>query len=125
MKYDEYDKFRSKFFNIAAKISDSKSIEYTISNEDKFYNFKHVAERLGNTAKQSMMVYILKHVDALCNDAKTGKTYSDETTYQRCLDVLLGRLAPTIIEQIRFHVIYVLRKFLELWSSFAFEIYLG
>jgi hypothetical protein len=87
LKYDEYDKFRSKFFNIAAKISDSKSIEYTISNEDKFYNFKHVAERLGNTAKQSMMVYILKHVDALCNDAKTGKTYSDETTYQRCLDV--------------------------------------
>ena len=49
---------------------------------------KHVAERLGNTAKQSMMVYILKHVDALCNDAKTGKTYSDETTYQRCLDVV-------------------------------------
>ena len=88
MKYDEYDKFRSKFLNIAAKISDSKSIEYTISNEDKFYNFKHVAERLGNTAKQSMMVYILKHVDALCNDAKTGKTYSDETTYQRCLDVV-------------------------------------
>ncbi len=88
MTYDEYNKFRTKFFNIASKISDSKSIEYTISNEDKFYNFKHVAERLGSTAKKSMMVYILKHVDALCNDAKTGKTYSDETTYQRCLDVV-------------------------------------
>jgi hypothetical protein len=88
LKYDDYNKFRKKFFNIAAEISDNKSIEYTISNEDKFYNFKHVAERLGITAKQAMMVYILKHVDALCNDAKTGKTYSDETTYQRCLDVV-------------------------------------
>ena len=87
MKYDDFNRFRENFFETASHISDSKSIEYTISNEDKFYNFKHVAERLGNTAKQSMMVYILKHVDALCNDAKTGKTYSDETTYQRCLDV--------------------------------------
>ena len=62
MKYDDYNKFRKKFFNIAAEISDNKSIEYTISNEDKFYNFKHVAERLGSTAKQAMMVYILKPV---------------------------------------------------------------
>ena len=87
MKYDEFNKFRKEFFNIASKISDSKSIEYTISNEDKFYNFKHVAERLGITAQQALMVYVLKHVDAICNDAKTGKTHSDETTYQRCLDV--------------------------------------
>ena len=50
MKYEDFDKFRSKFFEIASKVSDSKSIEYTISNEDKFYNFKHVAERLGTTS---------------------------------------------------------------------------
>lgn len=87
MQYDEYNKFREDFFETASHISDSKSIEYTISNEDKFYNFKHVAERLGITAQQALMVYVLKHVDAICNDAKTGKTHSDETTYQRCLDV--------------------------------------
>ena len=87
MKYDEYNKFRKKFFNIAAEISDNKSIEYTISNDDKFYNFKHVAERLGITPKQALMVYVLKHVDALTNDAKTGKTHSDETTYNRAIDV--------------------------------------
>ena len=87
MKYDDFNRFRENFFETASHISDSKSIEYTISNEDKFYNFKHVAERLGITAKQALMVYVLKHVDAICNDAKTGKTYSDETTYQRCLDV--------------------------------------
>ena len=87
MIYAEFNKFRNDFFATASKVSDSKSIEYTISNEDKFYNFKHVAERLGITPKQALMVYVLKHVDAITNDAKTGKTYSDETTYQRCLDV--------------------------------------
>jgi len=88
MIYEEYNKFREDMFAEASKISDNKSIEYTISNEDKFYNFKHVAERLGITSKQALMVYVLKHVDAICNDAKTGKTHSDETTYQRCLDVV-------------------------------------
>ena len=87
MKYDDFNRFRENFFETASHISDSKSIEYTISNEDKFYNFKHVAERLGSTAKQAMMVYILKHVDALCNDAKTGKVVSDETILQRAYDV--------------------------------------
>ena len=87
MKYSEFNEFREVFFEYASKISDQKSIEYTISNEDKFYNFKHVAERLGITAQQALMVYVLKHVDAICNDAKTGMTHSDETTYQRCLDV--------------------------------------
>ena len=88
MIYEEYNKFREDMFAEASQVSDNKSIEYTISNEDKFYNFKHVAERLGITAKQALMVYVLKHVDAICNDAKTGKTHSDETTYQRCLDVV-------------------------------------
>ena len=88
MIYEEYNKFREDMFAEASQISDNKSIEYTISNEDKFYNFKHVAERLGITSKQALMVYVLKHVDAICNDAKTGKTHSDETTYQRCLDVV-------------------------------------
>jgi len=88
MKYEEYNAFRKEFFVKASQISDSKSIEYTISNEDKFYNFKHVAERLGISAKQALIVYVLKHIDAICNDAKTGKTHSDETTYQRCLDVM-------------------------------------
>ena len=87
MIYADFEKFRNDFFATASKVSDSKSIEYTISNEDKFFNFKHVAERLGITSKQALMVYVLKHVDAITNDAKTGKTYSDETTYQRCLDV--------------------------------------
>ena len=88
MNYKEFNEYRDKFLEEALDISDSKSIEYTISNEDKHYNFKHVAERLGITPQQAMMVYVLKHVDAICNDAKTGKQVSDETVRSRCQDIM-------------------------------------
>jgi len=88
MKYKEFTEYRDKFVAEALDISDSKSIEYTISNEDKHYNFKHVADRLGITPQQAMMVYVLKHVDAICNDAKTGKQQSDETVRSRCQDIM-------------------------------------
>ena len=88
MKYKEFTEYRDKFVAEALDLSDSKSIEYTISNEDKHYNFKHVADRLGITPQQAMMVYVLKHVDAICNDAKTGKQQSDETVRSRCQDIM-------------------------------------
>ncbi len=88
MTYKEFNEFRDAFIEEALDISDSKSIEYTISNEDKHYNFKHVADRLGISPSQAMMVYVLKHVDAICNDAKTGKQVSDETVRSRCQDIM-------------------------------------
>ncbi|HCC80806.1 MAG TPA: hypothetical protein DEQ25_05720, partial [Methylophaga sp.] len=54
----------------------------------KLYNFKHVADRIGITPQQATLVYMLKHIDAMCNDAKTGKTYSDETIRSRCMDLI-------------------------------------
>ena len=88
MNYKEFTEYRDKFVAEALAISDSKSIEYTISNTDKHYNFKHVADRLGITPQQAMMVYVLTHVDAICNDAKTGKQVSDETVRSRCQDIM-------------------------------------
>ena len=88
MTYKEFTEYRDKFVAEALEISDSKSIEYTISNTDKHYNFKHVADRLGITPQQAMMVYVLKHVDAICNDAKTDKQVSDETVRSRCQDIM-------------------------------------
>ena len=88
MNNKEFLEYRDKFVAEALDLSDSKSIEYTISNEDKHYNFKHVASRLGITSQQAMMVYVLKHIDAICNDAKTGKQQSDETVRSRCQDIM-------------------------------------
>tara|TARA_R100000656_G_C3880741_1_gene114356 strand:+ start:16 stop:435 length:420 start_codon:yes stop_codon:yes gene_type:complete len=80
--------FRNDLFSEAMSVSDAKSIEYTISSDDRLYNFKHVAERLGITPEQALMTYVLKHVDAICNDAKTGKQFSDETLRSRVIDLI-------------------------------------
>ena len=87
MNSKEFNQHRKDFFNEAIRLSDAKSVEYTISNDDRLYNFKHVADRLGITPEQALMVYVLKHVDAICNDAKTGVQVSDETVFSRAMDI--------------------------------------
>jgi hypothetical protein len=87
MTYEEFNKFRDDFLHRAGSLSARKSEEYTISNLDKLYNFKHVAARLGITSEQALMTYVLKHVDAICNDAKTGSIVSDETVESRAMDI--------------------------------------
>ena len=88
MTTQELKEFRDDLFSEAMSVSDAKSIEYTISSDDRLYNFKHVAERLGITPPQALMTYVLKHVDAICNDAKTGKQFSDETLRSRVIDLI-------------------------------------
>ena len=89
MNSKDFKKHREDFFDLAMSVSDKKRVEYCISNhdEDVLYNFKYVADRLGITAEQALMVYVLKHVDAICNDAKTGVQVSDETVMSRAIDV--------------------------------------
>ena len=87
MKSKEFNEHRQSFFDQAMTLSDAKSVEYTISNEDRLHNFKHVAARVGITPEQALMVYVLKHVDAICNDAKTGVQVSDETVFSRAMDI--------------------------------------
>jgi len=87
MTYKEFKKFRDDFLTQACELSDNKSVEYTISNTSKLYNFIHVADRLGTTPQQALMGYVCKHFDALCNEAKTGKVFSDEAVRSRCLDI--------------------------------------
>ena len=79
--------FRNAFIEEMNHISDTKSVEYTISNKDRLFNFKNVGARTGIKPEQALMTYVLKHMDAICNDAKTGKVVSDETILQRAYDV--------------------------------------
>ena len=87
MTSKEFNNHREDFFNSAMKLSDAKSVEYTISSDDRLANFKNVASRLGTTPMQALMVYVLKHVDAISNDAKTDKQFSDESFYSRAQDI--------------------------------------
>ena len=88
MNSKDFNKLRKELFEEAISLSDAKSIEYTISNEDRLYNFKYLASRVGTIPMQSLLGYVLKHMDAICNDAKTGKQFSDETFRSRCLDII-------------------------------------
>tara|TARA_R110001592_G_scaffold31535_1_gene111143 strand:- start:365 stop:796 length:432 start_codon:yes stop_codon:yes gene_type:complete len=99
MKSKEFNKHRKEFFESAMKLSDAKSIEYTISSIDRLANFKNVASRLGISPMQALMVYVLKHVDAICNDAKTDKQFSDESFYSRAQDVCNYMVLATALHQ--------------------------
>ena len=87
MNSKDFNKHRKEFFEEAMALSDAKSVEYTISSSDRLANFKYVASRVGTKPMQSLLGYVLKHMDAICNDAKTGKQFSDETFRSRCLDI--------------------------------------
>lgn len=99
MLTDEFIQFRKDFLTEAISLSDQKSIEYTISNEDRTFNFKNVAARLGITPQQALMVYVLKHMDAICNDAMTGKQYSDESFRSRAMDICNYMILATALHK--------------------------
>ena len=103
MKSKEFNQHRQSFFEQAMTLSDAKSVEYTISNEDRLHNFKHVAARLGITPEQALMVYVLKHVDAICNDAKTGIQVSDETVFSRAMDICNYMVLYTGLKKDTYH----------------------
>ena len=74
-----------------------KGEEYTVSSEDKFKNFKSIAERTESTAEKVALIYLLKHMDSIRNYVLHGKEASDEPIMGRIMDarnylLLLGAI---------------------------------
>ena len=63
-----------------------KGKEYTVSDKDKFKNFKSIAERMGTTPKKVAMIYLLKHMDSIRNYTLHGIEASDESIEGRIMD---------------------------------------
>jgi len=82
-----------------------KGKEYSGGNEDINYNFKQVAERLGNrlanTPEYSCLVYFEKHLLSIEKWARDGKLSSGETIFSRLDDArnYLDILESLIIEK--------------------------
>ncbi len=56
----------------------NKGGEYTrLGNAND--NFYRVAHYLGITPEEAVIVYLLKHLDAILNTAKTGKSLTEDT----------------------------------------------
>ena len=68
------------------KIMLLKGEEYTVSDEDKFKNFKSIAERTDSTAEKVALIYLLKHMDSIRNYILHGKEASDEPIMGRIMD---------------------------------------
>jgi hypothetical protein len=63
-----------------------KGQEYTVSDEDKFKNFKSIGERTNVSALKVAMIYFLKHVDSIRNYEQHGTEASDEEIEGRIMD---------------------------------------
>jgi len=63
-----------------------KGEEYTVSDEDKFKNFKSIGERTNVSALKVAMIYFLKHVDSIRNYEQHGTEASDEEIEGRIMD---------------------------------------
>ena len=63
-----------------------KGEEYTVSNEDKFKNFKSIGERVELGAEHVALIYLLKHMDSIRNYVLYGRESSDEDIMGRIHD---------------------------------------
>ena len=88
MQVDTYIKLTDELLAKAKKISLLKGEEYTVSDNDKFKNFKSVAERTHTSAEVVCTVYLLKHMDSIRNYVLHGKESCDETISGRIIDAV-------------------------------------
>jgi len=68
------------------KIMLVKGEEYTVSDEDKFKNFKSIGDRMDLKAEEVALIYLLKHMDSIRNYVLNGKEVSDEPIIGRIQD---------------------------------------
>jgi len=86
MKVDDFRKWADSVQKEENRIMLVKGKEYTVSDEDKFKNFKSIAERLGLTSELICLVYLLKHMDSIRNYVLTGTEVSEEPIVTRIQD---------------------------------------
>lgn len=86
MKIDDFREFRQKVIDEAFKVSDSKGNDYRRGNEDALHNFKSLADRLDMNALDVLMVYKIKHQDAINNFVKSRGQSESEPIIQRVID---------------------------------------
>jgi hypothetical protein len=87
MTFDDFNRFQLELIDEVLKMRDTKGKEYANST-NRFANFDRLSEQLGLTNIQIAWVYIAKHLDAIQNYIKTGKSFSTEPIRGRIVDAL-------------------------------------
>jgi hypothetical protein len=86
MKVIDYDKFRKDVIAETFTVSDSKGEDYRRGDDDALYNFKSLAERLDMNPLDILMIYKIKHQDAINNFVKSRGQSESEPIRNRVID---------------------------------------
>tara|TARA_Y100000592_G_scaffold27096_2_gene42966 strand:- start:3945 stop:4265 length:321 start_codon:yes stop_codon:yes gene_type:complete len=86
MKVKDFFKWAIKMQQEEDRLMKVKGEEYTVSNEDKFKNFKSIGERMNLKSEQVCLIYLLKHMDSIRNYVLTGSEVSEEPITGRIQD---------------------------------------
>jgi len=86
MKVEDFFKWAKSMQEEENRLMEVKGEEYTVSNEDKFKNFKSVGERMSLKAEEVCLIYLLKHMDSIRNYVLTGSEVSEEPIEGRIQD---------------------------------------
>lgn len=87
MNFETFDKFQAELLAEVTKMRDTKGKEYA-HDQDRFANFRRLAEQLGIPDYQVGWVYAVKHLDSIASYMKTGQTFSSEQIRGRFVDLI-------------------------------------
>ena len=88
MTFGDFDKFQAELLAEVVGMRNTKGREYA-GTEDRFANFRRLADDLGIPDYQVGWVYTRKHLDSIASYMKNGKTFSSETIRGRFVDAIV------------------------------------
>ncbi len=101
MKVPDFMKWAESMQKEENRLMLVKGEEYTVSDEDKFKNFKSIADRMNLETQHIALIYLLKHMDSIRNYVLNGKEVSEEPIIGRIQDArnYLLLLGGIIVEE--------------------------
>jgi hypothetical protein len=87
VRFPEFEKFQADLLKEVVGMGDTKGREYA-NDADRFANFRRLATQLGLPDVAIAWVYTVKHLDAIGNYVKDGKSHSAEPICGRIVDAI-------------------------------------
>ena len=88
MTFEQFDKWQDELWQECVKMRDTKGKEYS-HTEDRFSNFKRLANELCLPPETIGCIYAKKHLDSISSYIKIGKEHSTESIRGRIVDAIV------------------------------------
>ena len=80
MTQSHMHKFMYQFWQKITRMRDAGQKEYARKESNAFANFERIANSLGNTREEVLMVYLLKHIDGIISWIEGHKSQRENVT---------------------------------------------